>query len=90
MSKGIRPLSAAEKSHPVYLEGRKEGFANNKMRRGLMAFGLSFAANPKSARLTRLWLAGFDSVVEEKKTDECAMYLNATGQKWTSPYARTA
>jgi hypothetical protein len=66
MTTPVTAVSEAEKAHWAYQEGHSEGMKGNTTKRGIMAFGLGFAAARQDAYNTKLWLAGFDAGAEEK------------------------
>jgi hypothetical protein len=62
-----KPTFVADSSHWAYQQGRREGFAGDKARRGLMSFFIAFAGDADTVVNTRQWIAGFDSVTEEDR-----------------------
>lgn len=72
-------LSAADRSHPQYLDGKKYGRAGDTTRRGIMAFGSGFATG-EDYRKVRLWLAGFEvgeaEAEEEKRAPKRSAQFN--------------
>jgi hypothetical protein len=65
MANSIRPLKI-DTTHWAFVQGKNAGLAGNTTERGIMAFGLGFAADAATTLNTGLWLAGFDAGALEK------------------------
>jgi hypothetical protein len=59
--------------HPAYREGQLAAEEGNKMRRALKQSSLKFVSKDE-ARIARIWMAGFDSVLKNSVAAKSAGY----------------